>query len=315
MSDQTVITEEKDKSIGQEVREKSFSQIIHDIQNPVEEKTEEVVEEPTEDEEKKAADAEKAVKEAEEARAKEQADLASKAAEEVLAKQEAAKQAEMDRVKAEDAEKARLESLKPSWQTDPNAPKDENGNPLPRSYDEIAKETARIAEENAVTRIRAEQAEAAAKAKEEADTTAKTQADQAAAIKARDEAFAKELQDEETDLYTKNLMPKIKDPKNPQDPGLVARENLYKKAVEVNAERIAKGEPAIRSIKLIYYEYYKPTQNLAGHDAPVIGNESTISNETPDDKYIPSRDRKKSVTQLLKEAASAQAAKFKVRGN
>lgn len=314
MSDQTVITEEKDKSIGQEVREKSFSQIIHDIQNPVEEKPE-VVEEPAEDEEKKAADAEKAVKEAEEARAKEQADLASKAAEEVIAKQEAAKQAELDKAKAIEDEKAKQEALKPKWQTDPNAPKDEQGNPLPKSYDEIAAEAARIAEENAVTRIKAEQAANDAKVKEEADLATKTKEDQAAAIKARDDAFAKELQDEETDLYTKNLMPKIKDPNDPKDPGLVARENLYKKAVEVNTARIAKGEPAIRSIKLIYYEYYKPAENLAGHDAPVMGNESPIGNEAPDDKYIPSRDRKKSVTQLLKEAAAAQAAKFKVRGN
>jgi hypothetical protein len=323
MADQTVITEEKkeEKSIGQEVREKTFSQLLKEqaTAKPTEDTpTETLASESVPDtiaEDKSATEIEAKKQEEEKQQAQEAAkkrdeELAAKAAEEVVKKQQQEKQAELDKAKAEENEKARLEALKPKF-----AGVDEKGNPVPKDYAELAEESARIATEKAKEEIRAEIAAKEAKTAEETEAKQQQEAAQKKAVQDREAAFAKELQDEEADLYAKNLMPKIKDPNNPKDPGIIARDALYKKAVEVNSERIAKGEPAIRSIKLIYYEHYKPAQKPAGYDAPVMGNESTISNELPDDKYIPARDRNKSYGQILKEEAAKAAAKFKIRGN
>jgi hypothetical protein len=313
--------EKKEKSIGQEVREKSFHQILKEQQEernkPVDETT------PVKTEEEKKAEEEKAAKEAEEAKVKAEADkkaedekqaqLAKQAAEEVLRKQEDEREREQDRIKAEDAEKARQESLKPKWHTDPNAPKDENGNPLPKSYDEITAEAARIGEEKAYARIKAEEAERTAAAEKAAAEKMQNEEQ----IKKQQEDAEKQLQTELdtdlNDLYAANKLPKIKDPKDENDPGNKEFRNLFETAQRVNAERMAKGQQPIRSIKLIYYEHYKPLPKPAGHNAPVIGSESTTSTEPPEDKYVVSRDRGKSMQQLVKEEAQRLAKKVGVR--
>lgn len=314
--------EEKVKPLGIEVREKSFQQILREQQEERNKPAEETPIEPTE-EEKKAED-EKKAKEAEDTKIKEEADkkaedekqaaIAQKAAEDVIKKQEDERQKEIDRVKAEEEEKKRQEALKPSWQTDPNAPKDKDGNPIPQSYDQIANEAARIAEEKAYARIKAEQDKKITNDKADQETKQK----QEQQVKDQQKVLADQLQSELdadlTDLYAGNKLPKIKDPKNENDPGIKEQRNLFETAQKVNADRMSKGLPPIRSIKLIYYEHYKPLGKLAGHDAPVLGSESNQSDELPEDRYIPSRDRNKSISQLVKEEAAKFAKKVMIRG-
>lgn len=323
MADQTVITdppeEKKEKPPVLEIREKSFQQLIKEQagerskpQDPIETEEEKAAK-VKEDEEKKAKDAE-AAKVEQEANAKleqdRQADLAKKAAEEVVKKQEEAKQAELDRVKAEESEKARLEALKPKF-----TGVDEKGNVTPKDYDEIVAETKRIAKEEVLAEIEAREKTRTEEANKIAQDKATTEEQVKAQRQAFDDQLQKELDADLNDLYAGNKLPKIKDPNNENDPGIKEQRNLFEIAQKVNADRMAKGEPPIRSIKLIYYEHYKPLAKPAGHDAPVLGAESSISNEPSDDKYIPSRDRNKSMAQLVKEEALKLAKKAGIRGN
>lgn len=315
--------EEKVKPLGIEVRDKSFQQLLREQEEEKNKSADEKPLEPTEEEKK--AEEEKKLKEAEDAKTKEAADkkaeeekqtaIATKAAEDVIKKQEEEKQKELDRIKAEEDEKRKQEALKPAWQTDPNAPKDKDGNPIPRSYEEITKEAARIAREETLAEI-----EVREKARqEEADKTAaqktQTEEQQKAQQQALSDQLQKELDADLTDLYAGNKLPKIKDPKNENDPGIKEQRNLFETAQKVNAERMTKGLPPIRSIKLIYYEHYKPLKKPAGFDAPVLGAEPNQSDELPEDQYIPSRDRNKSIAQLVKEEAAKFAKKINIRGN
>jgi len=235
---------------------------------------------------------------------KRQAELAAKTAAEVVEKQ---RLAEEDRKAKEqqalDAEKKRQEALKPKF-----TGVDKDGNPLPKSYDEIAAESARIAKEEATAEIRAKEA----------------------ATKAFNEGLQKEMDADLNAIYKANDLPKIKveikdasDPTDPgfSDPGYKEREHLFKTAVKVNSQRMAKGQPLIRSIQMIRYgkdpetgkAYYTPlTKQVAGHNAPVFGNESSQSEEISE-KYNIKTDRNKSYAQIIREERQRLASKANVR--
>jgi hypothetical protein len=322
--EKTVITNPDDKGnpaekpLLEEVRSKSFQQILKEqaaarstvepdkpLETPEEDKKKE--EEAAKAKEEQEA---KQKQEAEEAERKRQEELARKAAEEVVSKQKEEEQAKLDKIKAEEDEKQRQEALKPKF-----TGRDKDGNVVPKDYEELTAESVRIAEEKAVARLRTEQAERDAAAKVEQEKIQQTQAQKEAAEKAYQDDIQKELDADLNDLYANNKLPKIKDPKDENDPGNKEFKNLFETAQKVNADRMAKGLPPIRSIKLIYYEHYKPLAKPAGHDAPVMGNESPLSKEAPEDKYVPARDRHKSMAQLVKEEAARLSRKMNIRGN
>lgn len=314
--------EPKEKPIGIEVREKSFQQILQEQQaartTPTDEKPELSEEDKKKQEDENAAkDAQEAKEkiEAEEAAKKRDEEIATKAAEETVKRQEEAKKKEEEKATAEAEAKKKEEALKPKWQTDPNAPKDEKGNPIPRSYDEIAAEAARIGKEEALAVFRAEQQAEKLRQAEDAQAKLKTEEDRQAAEKAKLDQLQKEMDADLNDLYATNKLPKVKDEKDPNDLGMKEFKNLFETAQRVNAERMASGKAPIRSLKLIYYEHYKPLIEPAGKNAPVFGNESPVSHEAPEDRYIPARDRRKSMTQLFKEEAARQLRKVGVRGS
>lgn len=323
MPDEKVLTTEeqaaldkKEKPFIEQVREKSFSEILQEQSQP--QKAEEKPTEPTNEDKKKEED-EKAAKEAqdakekieaEEADRKRQEDIATKAAQDVVDKQKAEETAKSDAIKADEAEKKRLEDLKPKF-----TGKDKDGNTVPLSYEELHAEDVRVAKELAKEEIRAELKAEKDKEKAEADKQAQTVEQQKATQKSFEDQLQKELDADLNDLYANGKLPKVTDPKNENDIGNKEFKNLFETAQKVNAERMAKGEAPIRSIKLIYYEHYKPLGKLAGHDAPVMGNESPLGHEAPDDKYIPSRDRNKSMTQLVKEEYQRLTKRNNVRGN
>lgn len=309
--------ENKEKPLGVEVREKSFHQILKEQQEerskPAEEQPDAqiVADKAKEEEEKKAKDEEEAKAKQEADRKLEddrQAAIAKSAAEEVVKKQEEEKQRELDRVKAEETEKERQEALKPKF-----TGVDEKGNVVPKSYEEVVAEGARIGEERALARLRTEQEERDAQVKQETAQKEQQTQQQADAQKAAEDQLQKELDADLNDLYTNNKLPKIKDPKDENDPGNKEFRNLFETAQKVNADRMAKGLAPIRSIKLIYYEHYKPLEKPAGSEAPVLGAEPTLNTDLPEDRYIPSRDRNKSMTQLLKEETERLAKKVGIR--
>lgn len=312
MAEEKVLT---DKPLITEIREKSFNDILRE---QADSRNKEEVTEPTEEEKKKEED-EKAAKEAqnakekveaEEADRKRQEEIATKAAEDVINKQKEEEKAREDKIKAEEAEKQRQEDLKPKF-----TGKDAEGNVVPKNYEEITEEATRIAEAKALDKIRAEQAEKASEAKKIQDEKTQSETQKKEQQKSFEDQLQKELDADLNDLYASNKLPKVKDPKDENDEGNKEFKNLFETAQRVNAERIAKGLPIIRSIKLIYYEHYKPLKQPAGGDAPVMGSESTLSREAPEDKYIPSRDRNKSMAQLVREEALRLGKKVGIRGN
>lgn len=320
MVDNTAVvtdTEEKNPFIS-EVREKTFSEILKEQAESrnKSDNTPDPEEEKKKEEELKAKE-EKEKQELEESRKKHDEEVALKAAQDVIDKQKEEEKAKEDALKAEEDEKKRQEDLKPKF-----TGKDKDGNVVPLSYEELTAESVRIAEEKALERFRLEQSQKEAKIKEEQDTKNQTAEQQKEAQKTFEENLQKELDSDLASIYAAGDMPKIKDPKDEKDVGNREFKNLFETAQKVNGERIAKGLPPIRSIQVIRYAkdekgvpYYKPLEKLPGHDAPVLGSESTISKTPSEDKYIPSRDRHKSMAQLIKEEAERLGRKLNVRGN
>jgi membrane protein involved in colicin uptake len=319
MPEEVIAKEEK--PLIEEIRDKSFEQILREQRNPVEEKKEEVVE-PTEEEKKakeeqEAKDAEEKIKAEEAAQAKRDADIAAKAAQDVIDAQKKEEQEKADKVKQEEEEAKRQEDLKPKF-----TGKDKDGNVVPASYEELHAEDARVAAELAADKIRQELKDKE-DAKNSQDETAKAEkVKQEAAQKGFEEQLQKELDEDLKAIYAAGDMPKITDPKDENELGNKEYKNLFETAQRINAKRAAEGKTLIRSIQTIRYgkdetgkPYYTPLAKPAGHDAPVLGSESTLSNELPEDQYIPSRDRGKSMTQLVKEEAQRLTRKLNIRGN
>jgi hypothetical protein len=326
--DTTVITNAAEtpaeKPLLEDIRSKSVYDILRE-QKEARMKADETPA-PTDDETKKKEEDERLAKEAEDAKEKVEADEASKkrdeeiaarASEAVIAKQKEEEQAKLDKQKAEEEEQKRQEALKPKF-----TGKDKDGNVTPKDYEEIAAEAARIAKEQAKEEIKAEQA--AEKEKERIDKEAQEQtvAQREEQKKKFEEDLQKELDTDLKTIYAAGDLPKVKDPNNENDEGNREFKNLFETAKRVNAERLAAGKPLIRSMQVIRYgrdetgkPYYSPLKDLPGGDAPVLGAESTLSHDLPDDKYIPARDRHKSMAQLLKETADRAAKKMGVRGN
>lgn len=212
---------------------------------------------------------------------------ARQAARDEIAKEQKEKEEKAKKEQEEADRKKELEAKKqPPWRTDPNRPKDKDGNPLPKSYDEIydaAKEAAK-AEIREELRQQREQEDAERKAKETADKAAEDEKKKAQeAVEAQ---INKQIDDEYADLVATGKMPKIADEKNKDDAGLKEKQKLFEAGMKVNQERIAKGLPIITSIKLIYYEHYKPGAQPPGATAPVLGTETaSVTPQTPAINY------------------------------
>lgn len=336
MSDQAVITNQDnqpqnpapDKPLIEEIRNKSFAELLKDQAEEAKQAQDKENEEPqeTEEEKKKREEDEKAAKDAEEAKQKVEeeeaakkrdAEIAKQAADAVLEKQKEEEQAKENKIKEEEETKKREEELKPRF-----TGKDKDGNTVPKDYNELVSESARIGKllgkEEALAEIDAR--EKAAKDKIEADKAekAKVEADQ----KEQNDRIEKQIQEEVNDIYAAGGLPKVKDLKDVNDPGYKEFAHLFEIAKTVNEARIKAGKAPILSPKIIRYgkdetgkPYYTPlVDKPAGHDAPVIGSQSTISKDLPQDKYIPSRDRHKSMSQLIREEAARLGKKVGVRG-
>jgi hypothetical protein len=167
----------------------------------------------------------------------------------------------------------------------------------PKDYTEIAEETRKKVElEFEAKDMEREDREKAQKAEEQANKSKETEQQ-----KQVREQLDKSIQEDLNDLVATEKLPAIKDEKNPDDEGVIARNNLFKAGIEVNNERIAKGLPPITSLKLIYYEHYKPEEKQpAGEDAPIVGNEAPEEETVPEVKYT--EIHRKTFRQILADA-------------
>ncbi len=136
---------------------------------------------------------------------------------------------------------------------------------VPFIRDEVKQELKREQEE---TRVQQEEAQR---------TVAETE-------KQRTEAFNKHIDAQLEDLYRQERLPKIVNKDNPNDEGVQARKALFQAMLEVNQDRVNKGQDPIYSIKEIFYEHYKkPSRQPAGADAPVSVGSGNVAPESPDD--------------------------------
>ena len=123
-------------------------------------------------------------------------------------------------------------------------------------------EVSSFLEDQAVERVRAEQA-AEVKAREEEVTKAKTVEEQ------NNAATNKYVEDTLNDLYASDKLPKIQDKADKDDYGMRVQKQLLTKVIEVNTQRIKDGAPP-KTIKEILYEDFEiPAKEVAGADAPV----------------------------------------------
>lgn len=303
-----------------DIRNKSFREIVKEGQGkagtPADDEEEKKKREEEEaakkaEDEKKAADekaqAETREREAREAQEKHDREVAEKAAADAIAKRD-----EEERQKKADAEKAKenQDMRKPVWLRDPNWPyKDANGKPVPQSYEQMVEETNRIADlrfKDELDRREREQSERTAaeqRKKEEAEATQKKAQDDF------DKQMQTELVSDLNDLYSMDRLPKVINENDPNDPGIIARKNLFDTGIKVNQERVKKGLAPIRSIKVIFYEHYKPVKQPAGADAPIQGGSQPQNDKSDATEFNFARDHKRSLRQVLADTKRAVTGK------
>jgi hypothetical protein len=188
--------------------------------------------------------------------------------------------------KAPPQEAAKEEPLMSPWQKEGRTPKD---------YEEIADWAM---EKN---RILSERKSAADTAKSQEQTKAQEDYN-----KAQIDNFNKYTAGQLNDLRTAGKIPSVKNPNNPDDPGVAAERELLEIMLEVNQERVKTGELPIYSIKEIFYEHLpededieEPVQQVAGADAPVSAGRMPVGGEDKEISYT--EIHKKPLTQIIME--------------
>src|SRR3990167_6248738 len=155
----------------------------------------------------------------------------------------------------------------------------------PRDYDEIAEWSAQLMEKK----------QTEAKAQEQTETTER-EAAQVAAQAERATSFNKYWDTQLNELFEGGRIPPITDVKNENDPGVVARKDLFTKMIEVNEQRVKDGKEPIYSLKEIFYEHYSNEE--PGMSAPVSAGRGTVPAEGEQYEYV----GKQSFFDILKSA-------------
>ena len=285
MEDKTEIKKEETKvtrpSVYSEIHNRSFEELARQARNDAQKEQNKETPEKVEKQEEVEDKVQEKVKEVKEKKATERKEKiieeSVKAAKEAViaeqkAKEEALKKEEDDKKAKEELEKKR--NYQPKWKLNPDADKDDKGNPIPNSYDEIFEE----AKVGAKTEILAEleekertRAAEEAKKMEEAKNVEE-------AKKQADAQLNQQIEDEYNELVSEGKLPAIKDSNNQEDEGVKAKTNLFKVGMEYNNERIKEGKRPIASLKLIYYEKFKePVKQPAGDKAPIAGSSATTT--------------------------------------
>lgn len=164
---------------------------------------------------------------------------------------------------------------------------------VPKDYDEI---TDWAIEKN---RIMSERRAEADKAKTEETTKAQEDYN-----KQQVDNFNKYTLDQFADLAAAGKIPSVKNPNNPDDPGVAAQRELLQIMLEVNLERQKEHKLPIYSVKEIYYEHLpededmeEPVKEVAGADAPVSAGRMPVGTEDKEIDYT--EIHKKPLTQIL----------------
>jgi hypothetical protein len=178
-----------------------------------------------------------------------------------------------DKSKVEVKEK---KEIKPRWKDNPDYPKNDKGEAIPKSYDEIYEDASNAGFEKAKLWFEEQQA-----AKDAEKVRIDNETKQREEVQAKQNEFLNnQIEKDINFLFDMDLLPKIKDEKNPEDEGIKARDALFAAGIKANQERLANGEMPISDIKVIYKDYYKKSSKPAGAAAPVMGNGShTVINE------------------------------------
>lgn len=180
--------------------------------------------------------------------------------------EEAAKELEL-------AEKAKDENT-PPWV--------KRGEETPKDYNELAEWNAEVAERKIMAKL--EEREADKQAKIEAEK--KAEEDKLKTDEERTKAFNDAIDEELTELYENNKLPKIVNKEDKEDPGIKARQALFQTMYDVNEKRKAEGKPLIFSINRIFNNYYKaPTAQPAGADAPIAGGRLKAASAKVEGEY------------------------------
>ncbi len=107
------------------------------------------------------------------------------------------------------------------------------------------------------------------------------------------EGFKKEFDEELEELYKANKLPKIKNPEDPSDYGVIVQEALKQAMIAENTKRVADGGQPIRSVTRIFTSHFKaPERQVAGGDAPIGGSRSAASSANDDEEIDYFRDVK-----------------------
>lgn len=165
---------------------------------------------------------------------------------------------------------------------------EENKDEYDQFVDKYTKEHGHTPDWKMVASFIKEQAKGELKAEQEAQI--KSQQEQQTQAKNKEEteleAFNKELDEELNEEYKSGNLPKIKNPNDPNDYGVIARKSLFETMAQVNIKRVESGQSPIRSISRIRANYWKaPNRQPAGENAAVIENRSSATSANDGEEY------------------------------
>jgi hypothetical protein len=150
----------------------------------------------------------------------------------------------------------------------------------PKDYPEIVRESNRIAELKFTRLLEAREAQKLQKEEE----ISKAKEETLAKSKQFEADFNKMIDEELTEMYASNKLPKVVNEKDPNDVGIKARFELFKTMKEVNTKRVAEGQQPITSVSRIFNNYYKATTGeVAGADAPISAGNGVVNDDSKDE--------------------------------
>lgn len=205
-----------------------------------------------------------------------------------------------DSTQTNEEKNKQIEALKVKWQgVDPKT-----GKPSPVNYDEIVAETRRIVMEE-VKQFYKEQKEHELEEMKKVQTEdeqkkvqeKKTYEERLTQVQAR-------INNEMEELFVQGKLARPKDINDLKDPAARKVKDLFDQAAAYNMQRQKEGKELEPSIAKFFFMYYKPKGDQpAGADAPVSTNKAAPPPADTEDRYVYARDHRKSMRQILYEAA------------
>lgn len=236
------------------------------------------------------------------------AKIAEAAAEKAATKARADFEQDLKKIEDSKASEAKKEEKREELRAKWTGKDPQTGETTPKDWDELVTESRRLALEDFRQELAEKEAEQA-KARDEQLAQEKVRDEHLKKINEENLAYVnRRVMEERERMYENRVLPRPKDPNDPNDAAVQRERALFAKALEVNQNRQKAGKEPITSIADIYYNYFlseeKITKQPAGADAPISGSATTPQKQV-EDRFSWSKDHHRSMREIALDVKRA----------